>query len=69
MSRYALRLVLTFVQCGSLCFLTALAAKFLTDRLTGTAYLVSLAGLVVVVVFVWRWSRNRIDQLDPRDPS
>lgn len=69
MSRYATRLVLTFVQFGSLCFLAALAAKFLTDRLTGTAYLASLAGLAVVVVCIWRWSRNRIDQLDPHDPT
>ncbi|MFM7404386.1 MAG: hypothetical protein ACKO1N_09950 [Erythrobacter sp.] len=69
MRRYALRLGLTFVQYGSLGFLTALAARFLTDRLTGTAYLASLASLAVAVVFVWRWSRNRIDQLDPRDPT
>jgi hypothetical protein len=67
MMHYGLRLVLTFLQFAGLCFLTALAAVFLTERLTGTAYLASLAVLATGVFFVWRWSRDRIDLIGPRD--
>ena len=67
MKRYGLRLVLTFLQFAGLCFLTALVGVFLTERLTGTAYLASLAGLAAGVFCVWRWSSYRIDLIDPRD--
>ena len=67
MKRYGLRLVLTFVQFAALCFVTAFAAVFLAERLTGTAYLASLAALAAGVFFVWRWSSDRIGLIDPRD--
>jgi len=65
--RYGLRLALTFVQFAGLCFLTALGAVFLTERLTGTPYLASLAALAAGVFFAWRWSSYRIDLIDPPD--